>query len=89
MRGEKKYLVLGFATTTDAMAAEAFCAEHGIGGRLIPLPPAVDAGCGLAWRMLPEEYPPLEALRGSWTFKVQKSAEITMQTAVYHMKKQI
>lgn len=25
-------------------------------GRLIPLPREISAGCGLAWRMLPEEF---------------------------------
>ena len=32
------------------------CAECGVPGRIIPLPREISAGCGLAWRMLPEEF---------------------------------
>lgn len=32
------------------------CMETGIPGRLIPLPREISAGCGLAWRMRPEEW---------------------------------
>ncbi len=31
------------------MAWEKRCKEKGLPGRLIPLPPQIDAGCGLAW----------------------------------------
>ena len=41
--------VLGFATTSDAMACEAKCHEEGMPGRIIPTPPAISAGCGLSW----------------------------------------
>jgi len=42
-------LVITFYTTTDAMAMERVCKETGAGGRLIPVPRAISAGCGLAW----------------------------------------
>ena len=29
---------------------------RGIPGRLIPLPGEITAGCGLGWRMLPEDW---------------------------------
>ena len=48
--------MLAFAATTQAMAMEKMCHDENINGRLIPLPPDIDAGCGLAWRMEPEEY---------------------------------
>ena len=41
--------VIAFATTTQAMAMEACARRLGAEGRLIPLPPVIDAGCGLAW----------------------------------------
>jgi len=41
--------VVAFHTTTDAMAVEAYCAGHGVPGRLIPLPTIISAGCGLCW----------------------------------------
>ena len=32
------------------------CLAEKVPGRLIPLPREISAGCGLAWRMLPEEF---------------------------------
>ena len=56
MRAKKPYIVLSFRTTVEAMAWEKHCAVAGVPGRLIPLPPQISAGCGLAWRMLPEDW---------------------------------
>ena len=47
MRIKRPYIVLSFHTTLEASR---------IPGRLIPLPREISAGCGLAWRMLPEEW---------------------------------
>lgn len=41
--------VLAFASTEDAMAIDAAAPEHGLPGRLIPVPSEIDAGCGFAW----------------------------------------
>ena len=56
MRVKRPYIVLSFNATVDAMAWEKHCAEADIPGRLIPLPRELSAGCGLAWRMLPEDW---------------------------------
>ena len=56
MRAKRPYIVLSFGSTVAAMAWEKRCAERSIPGRLIPLPRELSAGCGLAWRMLPEEW---------------------------------
>ncbi|WP_449314720.1 DUF3343 domain-containing protein [Rubneribacter sp.] len=42
-------VVATFATASDAMAVEAAAREGGIPGRMIPVPSAISAGCGLAW----------------------------------------
>lgn len=42
-------LVITFYTTTEAMAMERICKETRADGRLIPVPRAISAGCGLAW----------------------------------------
>ena len=42
-------LVVTFHTTADAMAMEKACKEKQVPGRLIPVPRAICAGCGLAW----------------------------------------
>ncbi len=55
MRQKKNYLLITFATTTQAMAFEEFCMKNNLEGRLIPVPGEVRAGCGLAWRSMPEE----------------------------------
>ena len=44
-----KKLVIAFAATTQAMKMEACAKAAGAAGRIIPLPPVIDAGCGLAW----------------------------------------
>ena len=49
MRVKTPKVVVTFATTSDAMAMEAAAREHGILGRIIPVPSDIDAGCGLAW----------------------------------------
>lgn len=49
MRQKTPKTVAVFATTSDAMAVEARAREAGFPGRMIPVPSAVSAGCGLAW----------------------------------------
>ena len=56
MRMKKTYIVLSFRTTLEAMEWEKRCLAADVPGRLIPLPREISAGCGLAWRMLPEEF---------------------------------
>ena len=56
MRKKTPKAVVTFASTSDAMAVEAAARETGLPGRMIPIPSEVSAGCGLAWRIEPEEY---------------------------------
>ena len=49
MREKTLRVVVTFATTSDAMAMEEASLEHGIPGRIIPVPSEIDAGCGVAW----------------------------------------
>ena len=67
MRAKRPYIVLSFGSTVAAMAWEKRCAEKTIPGRLIPLPRELSAGCGLAWRMLPEEW-------AQWKPKLDRTA---------------
>ncbi|MFI3172312.1 MAG: DUF3343 domain-containing protein [Eubacteriales bacterium] len=55
MRKKEWKLVITFHTTTDAMAMEKACKELGAKGRLIPVPRAISAGCGMAWCCALEE----------------------------------
>ena len=56
MRKKRQSIVLSFASTARAMGWEKECAARGIPGRIIPLPGEITAGCGLGWRMLPEDW---------------------------------
>ena len=56
MRAKRPYIVLSFHTTLEAMEWEKHCLASCIPGRLSPLPREISAGCGLAWRMPPEEW---------------------------------
>lgn len=56
MRTKRSYIVLSFHTTLEAMEWEKQCQNRQVPGRLIPLPQEISAGCGLAWRMLPEDW---------------------------------
>lgn len=55
MRRKIPSLVVTFAATADAMAMEKYCMDHQLPGRLIPVPREISAGCGLAWKTVPEE----------------------------------
>ena len=49
MRPKELRIVVTFETTTAAMAFESEAKKRQIGGRLIPVPRAISAGCGLSW----------------------------------------
>lgn len=49
MRQKSQKLIVTFYTTVSAMAAEQHCQAAGIAGRLIPVPRAITADCGMAW----------------------------------------
>ena len=55
MRARERRLIVAFYTTHDAMAFEDYCQTRGAPGRLIPLPRAISAGCGLAWSAPPDD----------------------------------
>lgn len=54
MRKKQRKLVITFESTVAAMAAEKYCKEQNVSGRLIPVPTQITAGCGLAWAANPE-----------------------------------
>ena len=46
---KKERVLFTFHTTTDAMAVESLCKARNLNGRMIPVPGAITADCGLAW----------------------------------------
>lgn len=51
----QEYIIVAFDSTHDAIKAETVSGRAGIAARLIPIPPEVSAGCGLALRAAPED----------------------------------
>lgn len=49
MRTKSVCFLVTFYTTAEAMATERLCREQNLPGRLIPVPRAVTADCGIAW----------------------------------------
>ena len=62
MRERKTWLVVTFHTTAAAIGMEKLCAARGLAGRLIPVPRALTADCGMAWRAGTEGRAALTAL---------------------------
>ena len=62
MRKKEERFVVTFATTTGAMAMERACRAAGLPGRLIPVPRAITAGCGMCWAAPPDARDALEEL---------------------------
>ena len=69
MLKKKPTLIITFATTTQAMAMERFCAREQLPGRLSPVPREITAGCGLSWKALPEDKDRLLAALGAAAMK--------------------
>ena len=62
MRQRTETCVVTFATTAAAMEMERVCHSKGVPGRLIPVPRAITAGCGMCWAAPPEARDTLEEL---------------------------
>ena len=55
-------VVITFPGTTQALRMEKEARERGLAGRLIPVPSAIRAGCGMAWSAPVEARGQLESL---------------------------
>lgn len=55
MRRKTPKAVITFASTADALALEEGAQRLGIPGRIIPVPSAISAGCGMAWCVSAEQ----------------------------------
>jgi hypothetical protein len=54
-REPRRFVVLGFASTHDALDAEALLGDLGLDVTPIPAPKSIGALCGLALRLAPED----------------------------------
>ena len=62
MRKKELMLIVTFHTTADAMAMEKCCKQLQAPGRLIPVPRAISAGCGLCWCAPPDSREQIRAV---------------------------
>lgn len=61
MEKDRKWLIVTFDSTTDAMRMEKEAKAAGLPGRIIPLPTQISAGCGLSWRADPGDKDRIES----------------------------
>lgn len=78
MREKRKYMIITFHTTTEAMATEKICIQKEIKGRLIPIPQEISAGCGLAWRMPIEDFIEASEKINTLDLKYDQMVELTL-----------
>lgn len=76
MREKVLKLVVAFEETTNAIEAEQYFQEHEIEGRMIPLPGAISAGCGLAWAAPLKERELIEKQMQEGTIRAEEIYEI-------------
>ena len=62
MREKQEKFIVTFRTATGAMAMERACRAANLPGRLIPVPRAITAGCGMCWAAPPDARDALEEL---------------------------
>ena len=78
MREKRTWLVVTFHTTAAAIGMERLCTAHGLAGRLIPVPRALTADCGMAWRAEPDKRTALEALAADEGLEVEGFYELIL-----------
>lgn len=76
MREKTKKLFVIFHTTAASMAMEKHCRSAGIEGRLMPVPRALTADCGIAWCAPPECRAAIEALLAERGLEYESVCEI-------------
>lgn len=76
MRKKQRRLVVTFHTTTGAMEMERYCLNHGVPGRLIPVPREISAGCGMSWSAPPEARPEIEHMLKEMNYEFQELYEL-------------
>jgi len=78
MREKRRWLVVTFHTTAAAIGMERLCAARGLAGRLISVPRALTADCGMAWRAEVAERTSLEALAEAEGLEVEGFYELEL-----------
>ena len=78
MRKKEPCYVISFATTADAILFEKKATAAQLPGRLIPLPPVISAGCGMAWKIKKQEADNLLSAVASLDVPIEKLHELML-----------
>ena len=79
MRAKEPCYVISFHTTADAIAFEKKAGSIGFPGRLIPLPRAISAGCGMSWKLTKKEAPEqMQELLDSFGIEYEEVHELVL-----------
>ena len=73
-----KHLLLTFDTSTEAYAMEEACQRHALRGRLIPVPRAIAATCGLSFAAPLSEKDKIKALLASEDIRPEAEYELDL-----------
>ncbi len=78
MRKKTPCFIVTFHTTAEAMATEKLCKAKNLPGRLIPVPRALSADCGIAWCAPAEEGPALRETLAQAAIETEGCYELTL-----------
>ncbi|WP_010168898.1 DUF3343 domain-containing protein [Candidatus Epulonipiscium viviparus] len=70
------YTIISFHTTTEALVFEQKAKDAKFAGRLIPLPRAIGAGCGICWRESANSTGAIENLIKTYDLKFDKIHQV-------------
>lgn len=78
MAQRRTWLLVSFASTTEALRAEKLFEQAGIGGALIPTPRSLGASCGLCWRSPLEQRAEVESQIATHRLQTEHVLEMDM-----------
>lgn len=78
MRKKEPCYILTFASTADAILFEKKATTAQLPGRLIPLPPVISAGCGMAWKIKKQEVDNLLSVIHTLDVPIQQIHELLL-----------
>ena len=78
--------IITFYSTTDAIMFEKYCRKESIEGRLIPVPRAISASCGLCWSAPEKEKERIETAVSSDKLRIAERYQMMLQVNIAEEK---
>lgn len=76
MRTKEPCYLITFSSTSAAIQFEKEATARHLPGRLIPLPPVISAGCGMAWKIKKQEVSDLPSIRSAFSLSAEEIYEL-------------